>query len=152
MVCRYSYDSVQGIPQKPLHFTDKYLGVKKVLMDTFFGPPNEGVYSASVQRTLYLMGKATLDRSAYFVCVFFFHVWVSRLSFCHLFFLNKANILCWVLNSTCSWLLINAYHVYARINYWLINVSDFLTYLQSNWICQIFTSYLSTSQARIIKL
>ncbi|KAI9118781.1 hypothetical protein K1719_010226 [Acacia pycnantha] len=59
---RYSYDSVHRIPQKPLYFTEKYLGVKKVLMDTFFGPPKEGVYSPSVQRTLYQMGKATLDR------------------------------------------------------------------------------------------
>ncbi|KAK4284266.1 hypothetical protein QN277_001121 [Acacia crassicarpa] len=31
-------------------------------MDTFFGPPKEGVYSPSVQRTPYQMGKATLDR------------------------------------------------------------------------------------------
>jgi len=36
--------------------------VKKVLADTFFGPPDKGVYSPSVQNTLYLMAKATLNR------------------------------------------------------------------------------------------
>jgi len=36
--------------------------VKTVLADTFFGPPNTGVYSPSVQNTLYLMAKATLNR------------------------------------------------------------------------------------------
>lgn len=35
--------------------------VKKVLADTFFGPPKEGVYSPSVQATLYDMAKAVLD-------------------------------------------------------------------------------------------
>ncbi|XP_028799453.1 uricase-2 isozyme 2 [Neltuma alba] len=59
---RYSYDSVHRIPRMPIYFTEKYLGVKKVLMDTFFGPPKEGIYSPSVQSTLYQMGKATLDR------------------------------------------------------------------------------------------
>lgn len=60
--CRYSYDSLYTLPQKPLYFTDKYLEVKTVLADTFFGPPNRGVYSPSVQNTLYLMAKATLNR------------------------------------------------------------------------------------------
>ncbi|KAK7279097.1 hypothetical protein RJT34_24141 [Clitoria ternatea] len=59
---RYSYESLYSIPQKPLYFTDKYLEVKKVLADTFFGPPVGGVYSPSVQRTLYQMAKATLNR------------------------------------------------------------------------------------------
>ncbi|XP_061358789.1 uricase-2 isozyme 1 [Gastrolobium bilobum] len=59
---RYSYESLSSIPQKPLYFTDKYLGVKRVMVDTFFGPPKEGVYSPSVQNTLYLMAKATLNR------------------------------------------------------------------------------------------
>ncbi|KAH9704697.1 Uricase [Citrus sinensis] len=60
---RYSYESVFNLPQKPLYFTERYLAVKKVLMDTFFGPPKEGVYSASVQSTLYQMAKAVLGRS-----------------------------------------------------------------------------------------
>ncbi|CAL0328499.1 unnamed protein product [Lupinus luteus] len=58
----YSYESVGSVPQKPLYFTEKYLDVKKVLVDTFFGPPNVGVYSPSVQSTLYQMAKATLNR------------------------------------------------------------------------------------------
>ncbi|KAK7393129.1 hypothetical protein VNO78_21583 [Psophocarpus tetragonolobus] len=59
---RYSYESLYSLPQKPLYFTEKYQEVKKVLADTFFGPPNGGVYSPSVQNTLYLMAKATLNR------------------------------------------------------------------------------------------
>jgi urate oxidase len=59
---RYSYESVNSIPQKPLYFTDKYLDIKRVLVDTFFGSPKEGVYSPSVQSTLYQMAKATLNR------------------------------------------------------------------------------------------
>ncbi|KAK7290468.1 hypothetical protein RIF29_04916 [Crotalaria pallida] len=59
---RYSYESLLSVPQKPLYFTEKYLDVKKVLVDTFFGPPNVGVYSPSVQGTLYQMAKATLNR------------------------------------------------------------------------------------------
>lgn len=59
---RYSYESISSIPQKPHYFTERYLDVKKVLVDTFFGPPKEGVYSASVQRTLYLMAKSVLNR------------------------------------------------------------------------------------------
>ncbi|RZB86869.1 Uricase-2 isozyme 1 isoform B [Glycine soja] len=59
---RYSYESLYSLPQKPLYFTEKYQEVKKVLADTFFGPPKGGVYSPSVQNTLYLMAKATLNR------------------------------------------------------------------------------------------
>ncbi|THG21498.1 hypothetical protein TEA_011170 [Camellia sinensis var. sinensis] len=51
-----------GIPAKPLYFNDRYLNVKKVLVDTFFGPPKEGVYSPSVQSTLYQMAEAVLAR------------------------------------------------------------------------------------------
>ncbi|XVF82720.1 hypothetical protein PTKIN_Ptkin16aG0071800 [Pterospermum kingtungense] len=61
---RYSYESVSGIPQKPLYFNDQYLNVKKVLAETFFGPPKGGVYSASVQSTLFQMAKAVLNRFA----------------------------------------------------------------------------------------
>uniref|UniRef100_A0A1J3I4F6 Uricase n=1 Tax=Noccaea caerulescens TaxID=107243 RepID=A0A1J3I4F6_NOCCA len=59
---RYSYDSVASVPRKGLYFSDKFMEVKKVLMETFFGPPETGVYSPSVQRTLYLMGGAVLRR------------------------------------------------------------------------------------------
>ncbi|GKU91509.1 hypothetical protein SLEP1_g5373 [Rubroshorea leprosula] len=58
---RYPYESILSIPQKPL-FNERYLDVKKVLMDTFFGPPKEGVYSPSVQSTLFHMEKAVLSR------------------------------------------------------------------------------------------
>ncbi|GAV64088.1 Uricase domain-containing protein [Cephalotus follicularis] len=59
---RYSYDSISSIPRNPFYFTERYLDVKKVLLETFFGPPKEGVYSASVQSTLYDMAKAVLNR------------------------------------------------------------------------------------------
>lgn len=59
---RYPFESLASIPFKPLYFTKMYLDVKKVLAQTFFGPPNEGVYSPSVQATLYQMGKAVLGR------------------------------------------------------------------------------------------
>ncbi|KAF5948093.1 hypothetical protein HYC85_014050 [Camellia sinensis] len=60
---RYSFDSLSSIPAKPLYFNERYLNVKKVLVDTFFGPPKEGVYSSSVQSTLYQMAEAVLARS-----------------------------------------------------------------------------------------
>ncbi|KAG8501830.1 hypothetical protein CXB51_004730 [Gossypium anomalum] len=59
---RYSYVSVSSIPQKSLYFNEQYLNVKKALVDTFFGPPERGVYSASVQSTLLQMAKAVLGR------------------------------------------------------------------------------------------
>ncbi|CAK9183945.1 unnamed protein product [Ilex paraguariensis] len=59
---RYPFESLSSIPAKPLYFTERYIDVKKVLIDTFFGPPKEGVYSASVQSTLYHMAKAVLGR------------------------------------------------------------------------------------------
>ncbi|XP_076898211.1 uricase-2-like [Bidens hawaiensis] len=59
---RYHFESLSSINNQPLQFAEKYLGVKKVLMDTFFGPPKEGVYSPSVQATLYDMAKAVLGR------------------------------------------------------------------------------------------
>ncbi|KAF3434432.1 hypothetical protein FNV43_RR25535 [Rhamnella rubrinervis] len=59
---RYSYESVLTIPRKPLYFTERYLDVKKVLVETFFGTPKEGVYSPSVQSTLYDMAKTVLIR------------------------------------------------------------------------------------------
>ncbi|XP_065870734.1 uricase-2 isozyme 1 [Euphorbia lathyris] len=58
----YSYKSVSSIPQNPLHFTEKYQDVKKVVVNTFFGHPKEGIYSASVQSTLFQIAKAVLNR------------------------------------------------------------------------------------------
>ncbi|PRQ55504.1 putative factor independent urate hydroxylase [Rosa chinensis] len=57
---RYLYESIFSIPLKPLYFTERYLNVKKVLTDTFYGPPKEGIYSPSVQSTLYDMAKTVL--------------------------------------------------------------------------------------------
>ncbi|XP_076885925.1 uricase-2-like [Bidens hawaiensis] len=62
---RYHFESLSSINNQALQFTEKYLGVKKVLMDTFFGPTKEGVYSPSVQATLYDMAKAVLGRFPY---------------------------------------------------------------------------------------
>ncbi|XP_020081352.1 uricase-like, partial [Ananas comosus] len=59
---RYTYDHVSQIPPDPFCFTERYKDVKKVLEETFFGPPDTGVYSPSVQNTLYLMAKAVLNR------------------------------------------------------------------------------------------
>ncbi|OVA07139.1 Uricase [Macleaya cordata] len=59
---RYVYESLSNIPVKPPYFTERYLDVKKVLVETFFGPPKEGVYSPSVQSTLYHMARAVLNR------------------------------------------------------------------------------------------
>ncbi|KAJ0101076.1 hypothetical protein Patl1_05846 [Pistacia atlantica] len=58
---RYWYPSAFKLPENPLYFTERYLDVKKVLMDTFFGHPKAGVYSPSVQSTLYDMAKAVLS-------------------------------------------------------------------------------------------
>ncbi|KAF9597448.1 hypothetical protein IFM89_018894 [Coptis chinensis] len=59
---RYSFESLSNVPLKPLYFSERFLDVKKLLVDTFFGPPNEGVYSPSVQSTLYHMARAVLNR------------------------------------------------------------------------------------------
>jgi urate oxidase len=59
---RYPFEHVSQIPSKPFCFTQRYQDVKKVLSETFFGPPDVGVYSPSVQNTLYLMGKEVLSR------------------------------------------------------------------------------------------
>ncbi|XP_077235630.1 uricase / urate oxidase / nodulin 35 [Tasmannia lanceolata] len=59
---RYTFEGPYSIPSMPFYFAERYLDVKKVLIDTFFGPPNEGVYSPSVQVTLYHMAKAVLGR------------------------------------------------------------------------------------------
>ncbi|PWA95894.1 uricase-2 [Artemisia annua] len=59
---RYYFESLSSVSNKSLGFTEKYLNVKKVLVDTFFGPPKEGVYSPSVQATLNYMAKAVLGR------------------------------------------------------------------------------------------
>ncbi|KAL0303660.1 UNVERIFIED_CONTAM: Uricase [Sesamum radiatum] len=59
---RYPFETLASIPAKQLYFTEKYVDVKKVLIETFFGPVKGGVYSPSVQSTLYYMAKAVLAR------------------------------------------------------------------------------------------
>ncbi|GJN17068.1 hypothetical protein PR202_gb04107 [Eleusine coracana subsp. coracana] len=58
----YSLLKTTQLPSKPFCFTQRYQDVKKVLAQTFFGPPDVGVYSPSVQNTLYLMAKEVLSR------------------------------------------------------------------------------------------
>ncbi|KMZ61099.1 Factor independent urate hydroxylase [Zostera marina] len=58
----YELRHLSDVSSKPFCFTKKYLDVKKVLVDTFFGPAKDGVYSPSVQNTLYQMAKAVLNR------------------------------------------------------------------------------------------
>lgn len=64
---RYAFEWLSDIPPKPFCFTQRYQEVKEVLLETFFGPPQVGVYSPSVQNTLYLMAKAVLNK----YCIFF---------------------------------------------------------------------------------
>ncbi|KAG8380671.1 hypothetical protein BUALT_Bualt06G0040100 [Buddleja alternifolia] len=59
---RYPFETLTSIPARQFYFMERYMDVKKVLIDTFFGPPKEGVYSPSVQSTLYHMAKAVLSR------------------------------------------------------------------------------------------
>ncbi|XP_039138401.1 uricase isoform X1 [Dioscorea cayenensis subsp. rotundata] len=59
---RYAFEWLSDIPPKPFCFTQRYQEVKEVLLETFFGPPQVGVYSPSVQNTLYLMAKAVLNK------------------------------------------------------------------------------------------
>jgi len=61
-VSRYPFEHVSQLPSKPFCFTQRYQDVKKVLAETFFGPADVGVYSPSVQNTLYLMAKEVLTR------------------------------------------------------------------------------------------
>ncbi|KAG0449190.1 hypothetical protein HPP92_027434 [Vanilla planifolia] len=59
---RFQFESIAGIPLKQFCFSERYRDVKSVLLGNFFGPPNSGFYSPSVQNTLYLMAKAVLIR------------------------------------------------------------------------------------------
>ncbi|XP_031095956.1 uricase isoform X2 [Ipomoea triloba] len=59
---RYSFKSLSSVPMKNHYFAEMYMDVKKVLLRTFFGCPKEGVYSPSVQSTLYDMAKVALGR------------------------------------------------------------------------------------------
>ncbi|KAJ4972242.1 hypothetical protein NE237_005341 [Protea cynaroides] len=58
----YKYESLSSVPLEPLQFNERYLDVKKLLVRTFFGPPKEGVYSPSVQSTLYVVATTVINR------------------------------------------------------------------------------------------
>ncbi|KZV55266.1 uricase-2 isozyme 1-like [Dorcoceras hygrometricum] len=59
---RYPFHALASIPAKKSYFMERYIEVKGLLMDSFFGPPKDGVYSPSVQSTLYHMANAILVR------------------------------------------------------------------------------------------
>ncbi|PIN18530.1 Uricase (urate oxidase) [Handroanthus impetiginosus] len=59
---RYPFETLSSVPAKEFYFQERYMDVKKVLIETFFGPAKGGVYSPSVQSTLYHMAKAVLAR------------------------------------------------------------------------------------------
>ncbi|KAL5709162.1 factor independent urate hydroxylase [Ranunculus cassubicifolius] len=59
---RYVFESLSSVPAKPLYFSERFMEVKKALVDVFFGHPKEGVYSPSVQSTLFHMAKTVLNR------------------------------------------------------------------------------------------
>ena len=51
-------------PDSKTQFNAIYESVRSSLVDTFFGPPNTGVYSKSVQETMFKMGEAVLKSVA----------------------------------------------------------------------------------------
>ncbi|KAK4480437.1 hypothetical protein RD792_013510 [Penstemon davidsonii] len=55
---RYAFETLPASN----YFMERYMDVKKVLINTFFGPAKGGVYSPSVQSTLYHMAKDVLAR------------------------------------------------------------------------------------------
>ncbi|XP_010553786.1 PREDICTED: uricase-like [Tarenaya hassleriana] len=85
---RYSYESVSTVPREKLYFAEKFLEVKKVVTETFFGQPEVGVYSPSVQRTLYLMGTAVLKR---FIDVSWIHLKMPNIHFLPVNLSSKEN-------------------------------------------------------------
>ncbi|KAH9566115.1 hypothetical protein CY35_04G112900 [Sphagnum magellanicum] len=54
--------AVWSYSSKPADYQKTYREVKDILVSTFFGPPHEGIYSPSVQKTLYKMAQAVLSR------------------------------------------------------------------------------------------
>lgn len=56
------YGGLCSYSSKPADYQKTYREVKDILVSTFFGPPHEGIYSPSVQKTLYKMAQAVLSR------------------------------------------------------------------------------------------
>ncbi len=53
LTCRYSGE--------PKDYDKAYEGAKTAMLQKFFGPPDKGVFSPSVQFTLFEMGKAAIQ-------------------------------------------------------------------------------------------
>lgn len=124
VLCRYHFGSLSSIPVQTRYFFDRHMEVKKVLADTFFGPPKEGVYSPSVQATLYDMAKAVLD-GLYFSPFSLWEMLWEGFTFYALFSL-------WSLRQ-------------------FFIFTGFLIFNLSGWRCQIFTFCLSIYQVKIIQ-
>lgn len=58
----YGIDFYDRYSTHKLDFDTAYNTVKGAIMDNFYGPPNKGVFSPSVQYTLFEMGKLAIQR------------------------------------------------------------------------------------------
>lgn len=58
--CQWNYYS--SAVQKSIPFSRIYESVQRLTLETFAGDPVHGVYSASVQHTMYLIAKAVLAK------------------------------------------------------------------------------------------
>lgn len=85
---RYAFERLSDIPPKPFCFTQRYQEVKEVLLETFFGPPQVGIYSPSVQNTLYLMARAVLNK---FLDITLLHLRMPNLHFLPVNLSTKSN-------------------------------------------------------------
>ena len=56
LVFRYS-----GELRNHIEYDRAFSNIKEMLLQNFFGPPDKGVYSPSVQFTLFEMGKAAIQ-------------------------------------------------------------------------------------------
>lgn len=56
IACSWSYST--GVT---VDYDEVFVAAKKALLETFYGPPDQGTYSPSIQFTLYEMGNALLE-------------------------------------------------------------------------------------------
>ncbi|KAG1653205.1 hypothetical protein FOA52_006730, partial [Chlamydomonas sp. UWO 241] len=66
-----SVTSTWKYSSQPACYDVAFAATRAALTETFFGPPKQGVYSPSVQYTMYQMGEAMLDRVPQIESVFF---------------------------------------------------------------------------------
>eukprot|EP00955_Chlamydomonas_euryale_P045931 353273-Chlamydomonas_euryale.AAC.24 len=57
-----SVTSTWRYSSQPACYETAFNAARSAMIETFFGPPKQGVYSPSVQYTMYKMGEAMLDR------------------------------------------------------------------------------------------